>query len=321
MYPRLSDIFQDLFGFSLPLPIYSFGAMVAVGVLTAAWLARMELDRMYRAGRIGSVRMRVDSEHAEKSDRRRGSKRVVRETSPALLVNTAVVLAVVMGLIGSKLFHILENLDQFVLDPAGMIFSSGGLTFYGGLLLAGVSIAWYVHRKGLSVPAFADAAAPGLMVAYGIGRIGCHLAGDGDWGIAADMHLKPDWLPTWLWAETYPRAIIGSPAEPVYPTPIYEFLACAVLLFGILWLVRKHPFKNGWLFSLYLVFNGIERFFIEKIRINNEFDLLGMTVTQAEVISSLIVFAGIVGLALTWRRREDMPTRRDEVSAPVPTSA
>lgn len=297
MYPRLSDLFDDLFGIELPFPIYSFGAMVALAVLVGAWLTRRELDRMYHAGRIGSVRVPAEDEKG----RRRGA---MQQASPSVLVGTVTILAVVLGIVGSKLFHILENLGDFALDPLGMIFSSGGLTFYGGLLLAGFGIAWFVRRHGVPVAAFADAVAPSLMLAYGIGRIGCHLAGDGDWGIVSDLSLKPDWLPTWLWAETYPNNILGAdlPYPGVYPTSIYEFLA-AGLLFGVLWAVRKHPFLNGWLFSLYLVFNGIERFLIEKIRVNNTFDLVGLTVTQAEVIATLIFLAGVVGLVLTSRRR------------------
>lgn len=316
MYPRLSDVFQDLFGFSLPFPIYSFGAMLAVAVLTAMWLTRRELDRMYAEGRIGSVRVQVEE------GKGRSKRKTWKEASPSVIIGTLTVLAVVLGIIGSKLFHILENLDDFYQDPFGMIFSSGGLTFYGGLILAGLAITWYIRKKGLALGAVADAAAPGLMLGYGIGRIGCHLAGDGDWGIVADMSLKPDWLPTWLWAETYPNNILNVtlPDPGVYPTSIYEFIFAA-LLFGVLWSYRKHPYRNGWLFSFYLVFNGIERFLIEKIRVNNEFDVLGLlTVTQAEVISTLIMLTGFVGLALTWKRREPemtVPESTETVSSPA----
>lgn len=298
MYPRLSDIFQDLFGFSLPIPIYSFGAMVAIAVLTATYLTARELNRMYAEGRIEGVRL----DRQDKDGRKRGT----RIGSPAELIGTLTVLAVVLGVAGSKIFHILENLDQFALDPFGMLFSTGGLTFYGGFIVAGAGILWYVHRKGISKGAMADATAPGLMLAYGIGRIGCHLAGDGDWGIAADMSLKPDWLPMWLWAETYPNNILGVnlPEPGVYPTPIYEFVMAAGL-FGVLWAFRKHPYVNGWLFSLYLVFNGAERFLIEQIRVNVEMNVFGLIVTQAEMISVVLIIAGVIGLFLTRARRVD----------------
>jgi phosphatidylglycerol:prolipoprotein diacylglycerol transferase len=307
MYPRLSDIFQDLFGFSLPIPIYSFGAMMAVAFLVAAWLLRQELDRMHRMGRVGSVTVPVPDAKDSKKKRR-----TTQQASPSALVGTVTIIAVAAGIAGAKLFHILENLGLFFRDPLGMVFSTGGLTFYGGLITAGLAIAWYLRNKKVAMPAFADAVAPGLMIAYGIGRIGCHLAGDGDWGIPADIAAKPDWLPMWLWAETYPNAIIGAPETAVYPTSIYEFLMC-LALFGVLWSVRKHPFKSGWLFSLYLVFTGAERFLIEQIRVNNEFNLLGMVVTQAEVISVLIMLTGFIGLALTTKKYIGDPAHEQPV--------
>ncbi len=302
MYPRLSDLFRDLFGFTFPIPIYSFGAMVAVAFLTAAWLLRLELDRMYAGGRVRGVTVAAPA---------KGKRRSAAElASPSVLVGTITIVALVAGFLGAKLFHILENLPEFGANPLRMLFSTGGFTFYGGLIAAGAALAWYVHSKGVKVWAFGDAVAPALMIAYGIGRIGCHLAGDGDWGIESNMSMKPDWLPMWLWAETYPNNILNVPIpEPgVYPTPIYEF-AMAAVLFGVLWAVRQHPFRNGWLFFLYLVFVGIERFLIEQIRVNNVFDLFGMQVTQAEVISVLIILAGVIGLAITTHRRQpEQPT-------------
>jgi phosphatidylglycerol:prolipoprotein diacylglycerol transferase len=205
-----------------------------------------------------------------------------------------------------------------------MIFTKGGFTFYGGLLVAGGGIAYLVRKKGLSIGRFIDALAPTVMLAYGIGRIGCHLAGDGDWGVASNLAAKPGWLPTWLWAETYPKNIIYNTPVPesgyvplpeaVYPTPLYEF-AAAVILFGVLWSLRKHRHAPGWLFSMFLVFAGVERFLIEKIRVNNEFDLLGLTVTQAEVISVILVALGVIGLIKTWKP-EASAAAADTAAAP-----
>ena len=293
MYPRLFEIPLPVFG---TVTIYSFGFMVVVAVMAAAWLAGRELDRMYRKGRIGSVRVPVEDD--------KGRTRT-QEVSPSVLIGTVATIAMIAGILGAKLFHILENLDLFFQDPLGMIFSTGGLTFYGGLIVAGFSIAYYLRRHNQSWRDFADALAPGLMLAYGIGRIGCHLAGDGDWGIPADLSLKPDWLPTWLWAETYPNNILGVDIAPpgVYPTSIYEFVMAA-LLFAALWAVRKHPYKAGWLFALYLVFNGIERFLIEQIRVNNVLDFVFFRATQAEVIAVCTVLLGFAGLVLTWKRRD-----------------
>jgi phosphatidylglycerol:prolipoprotein diacylglycerol transferase len=108
------------------------------------------------------------------------------------------------------------------------------------------------------------------------------------------------------------------PAGGVYPTPLYEFLMCAVL-FGILWALRTHPFKRGWLTSLTLLFFGVERLLIEQIRVNNTFDVFGMVVTQAEVISTVLILTGVTGLVLTTRKRTAAPS--DNEASAVPSSA
>jgi phosphatidylglycerol:prolipoprotein diacylglycerol transferase len=295
MYPRLSDFLERLLGVDLPFDIYSFGAMVAVAILVAAWIASKELDRMYASGLIAGVRV---------PETKAGKRVTYSDVSPSSIMGTVTVITVFGGFAGAKLFHILENLDDFFAAPLSMIFSSGGFTFYGGLVFASIGVVWYVKKKGLGVGRFIDAVAPTLILAYGIGRIGCHLAGDGDWGIESDPGARPAFLPEWLWAETYPNNILtGAPLPaPVYPTSLYEF-AAGLLLFGFLWMIRKHKHAPGWLFSMYLLVAGIERFVIEKIRVNNEFDLLGFSVTQAEVISIALVALGVLGLARTWMPR------------------
>ena len=296
MYPRILEI-------PLPLEIMgvdsitlnSYGAMMAIGFLVAAWLTQRELDRRYALGMLKSVRVKA----------KKGPKRGQNvEASPSALIGTVTVIAVVGGIAGARLFHILENLDAFYADPAGMIFSTGGLTFYGGLIAAALGIVYYVRRKGVRLSIFVDATLPNVLLAYGIGRIGCHLAGDGDWGIVSNAAARPGFIPEWLWAETYPNNILGRtlPEPGVYPTSLYEF-GMAALLFGVLWLLRNHPFKHGWLFSMTVLFFGVERILIEQIRVNNTFEFLGMTVTQAEVISVGMIVAGLAGLALTTRRR------------------
>jgi len=303
MYPRISDLFRDLFGFDFPLPLYSFGLMVATAILTATWLARKELDRKYAAGEIGPVEV--------KEQDKKGRTKVVKESPSAIMWNV-MLLAAVFGVIGSKLFHIIDYWDRFVLDPAGMLFSTGGLTIYGGIIVAGLAIWIYARKKGVHFGALADAIAPGLMLAYGIGRIGCYLAGDGDWGKCSDLADKPAFLPDWLWSETFPRNILnrdlvaecGAGFDGVYPTMLYEFAMAAVLA-GVLWALRKHHHQFGWLFSLYLVFNGIERFLIEQIRVNPELSWIGLT--QAMLIALLFVAAGIGGMILLWKRREPAP--------------
>ena len=319
MFPRLIEI-----PIGPGLTIYSFGFMVAVAILFASWLTSIELKRRQEIGQLGPIKVKRKPRKGDRKGRK-GRKAQVEIVKPADFVGTLTIIAAVMGIVGSKLFHILENLDQFAADPTGMIFSRGGLTFYGGLIVAAVAVSWYARKKGIPVPILADAAAPGLMIAYGIGRIGCHLAGDGDWGVASDLSNKPGWLPEWLWSETYPNNILGVelPGDGVFPTPLYEFAMCLVL-FGVLWGLRKHPFRYGWLFALYFVFTGVERFLIEQIRVNNTFELLGMTVTQAEVISVAFIVIGLVGLALLTRRRDAeplAPSSGADVSAPAQAGA
>ncbi len=326
MYPRLSDLLNDAFGIDFPLPIYSFGAMVATAILLAGWLLARELDRMHGAGQIPTIRVRAAAPPAKANagGRARAGRAAAPTTvaaPPSAIVNRLVILAAIGGVAGSKLFHILENLDLFAADPIGTIFSSGGLTFYGGLITAAALIAWTVRRAGLPVPRVADAVAPGLILGYGIGRIGCYLAGDGDWGICSRLADKPAFLPSWLWSETFPRNILGENIpggicaagfDGVYPTMLYEFAMC-LAAFAVLWALRRHRWGAGWLFGLYLVFTGVERFLIELIRVNNVGTYLGIPATQAQVISVILAIAGVVIMVRTMQRRGGTPIEGDAV--------
>lgn len=296
MYPRLLEIPIPVEFLGMEsITIYSFGAMMATGFLVAAWLMRRELDRLYQKGELQPVQIPAKKGRKQKQN---------VSTNPASLVGSITVIAVVGGIIGAKIFHILENWGDFMVDPGGMIFSQGGLTFYGGLIVAAIGIVWYVHKHGVRLSLFIDATLPTVMLAYGIGRIGCHLAGDGDWGITSNPDLQPGFIPDWLWGETYPNNILGVtlPESGVYPTSIYEFVMAGIL-FAVLWSLRNHPFRAGWLASLTTLFFGIERLLIEQIRVNNVFDFIGLEVTQAEVISVVMILVGIAGLVFTTRRK------------------
>lgn len=117
-----------------------------------------------------------------------------------------------------------------------MIFTRSGFTIYGGLIFGVIAGTIFAGRRGIAIPALSDAVAPALMLGYAIGRIGCQISGDGDWGIPADLSLKPAWLPLRLWAQTYDHNIAGVLIAPpgVYPTPIYETVMAliALLFFG-----------------------------------------------------------------------------------------
>ncbi|MBS4056419.1 MAG: prolipoprotein diacylglyceryl transferase [Bacteroidales bacterium] len=238
---------------------------------------------------------------------------------PYELTPVIVLIAAVTGILGAKLFHILENLQAFAGNPAGMLFTFDGLTFYGGLLTAAFAVAWYGQKNGIHWRQLGDMIAPSLILAYGIGRIGCQFAGDGDWGIVNTMP-KPAWLiliPDWLWAYHYPHNILGEGIpiagctgrycfqleQPVFPTPVYETIM-SLAIFAILWLIRKRLAVPGKLFAVYLILNGMERFLIEQIRINNTLDLFGIMVTQAQLISTGLILTGIVLLVIFQKHPE-----------------
>ncbi|MBT6965482.1 MAG: diacylglyceryl transferase [Flavobacteriales bacterium] len=237
---------------------------------------------------------------------------------PFELVGNMTMIAAVSGIIGAKIFHNLENMDAFLADPIGQLISFSGLTFYGGLIAGGVSVIWYANKYKINTKHLIDSAAPGLMLAYGVGRIGCQMSGDGDWGID-NLAPKPEWmsfLPDWMWSYTFPHNVInaGVPIEgctgnfcmelanPVWPTAFYEVIM-SLAIFGILWAMRKHIKVPGALFFIYLAFNGVERFFIEKIRINTEYNILG-GITQAEIISFSLILTAIIGVTYLYKSKK-----------------
>jgi len=242
-------------------------------------------------------------------------KRTIR-IWPQDRVGEITILALVFGLLGAKLFDIFENWSDFLKHPSSYLLSPSGLTFYGGLICAAIAIWIYARKHNIGFWHLNDAAAPTLMLAYGLGRIGCQVSGDGDWGIE-NTNPKPfNWLPDWMWAYNYPNNVneAGVPIPgcvgkycnelnpPVYPTPFYEIVVC-LLLFGLLWSLRKKLKTPGTLFALYLMLNGMERFFIEKIRVNSRLNIFGFQPTQAEVISTLLFLAGLT-LWFVLKRKE-----------------
>ncbi len=236
-------------------------------------------------------------------------------------VGEITILALIFGLLGAKMFDIFENWTDFLKEPSSYLLSPSGLTFYGGLICAALAIWVYARKHKIGFWQLNDAAAPALMLSYGTGRIGCQVAGDGDWGI---QHTAPNpysWLPNWMWSYTYPHNVneSGHPIPdcvgkycnelsfPVYPTPFYEIIM-GLLLFGLLWSVRRKIKTPGRLFALYLMVNGLERFFIEKIRVNTRLNIFGFQPTQAEVISTLLFLAGLI-LWFVLPKRAARPVR------------
>jgi len=229
---------------------------------------------------------------------------------PYELMGNILLWAAICGFAGAKLFNALENWDEFMRDPVGMLFGFSGLTFYGGLICGGAAVLYIANKHGIKPLTMLDIGGPGMMLAYGVGRIGCQMAGDGDWGIP-NTAPKPNWLswaPDWMWSFKFPHNVsmedtgnlipncIGKYCNelklPVYPTSFYESLIC-LLLFLFLWSIRERIKLPGVMFGIYLVLNGIERFLIELIRVNTKYHVAGISFTQAEMISLCLALGGI----------------------------
>lgn len=226
---------------------------------------------------------------------------------PSELMGSILLWAAICGFAGAKLFNALENWGEFMKDPVGMLIGFSGLTFYGGLICGGAAVLYIARKHGIKPLDMLDIGGPGMMLAYGIGRIGCQMSGDGDWGI---YNLKPkphwlSWMPDWMWGFKFPHNVnnegnvipgyIGKfnhelPA-PVYPTSFYESVIC-ILLFLFLWSIRDRIKIPGVMFGVYMILNGVERFFIELIRVNTKYHVAGISFTQAEMISLLMVIGG-----------------------------
>jgi prolipoprotein diacylglyceryltransferase len=280
-------------------------------------------------------------------------------------VGDIVILSLVFGILGAKLFDNLENWDDFIQHPIERIFSAGGLTFYGGLITVAIAIAVYAKKKGIKLIHLVDAISLAMLLAYAVGRIGCQVSGDGDWGVynsayitdasgkiavakpgdfEANLELHksyflegavldsgkttalyvtdrksvsldkvpnryvkaPSFMPDWMVAYNYPQNVnndgIQLPGNysdhnrvlpsPVFPTPFYETVVCT-LLFLVVWAFRKRIKVAGTIAGIYFVLNGVERFLIEKIRVNNQYHFWGINPSQAEIISFFLILIGI----------------------------
>lgn len=293
-------------------------------------------------------------------------KEIEREMFPHNHMWNILFIAAITGILGAKIFHNLENIDELMADPMNALVSFSGLTFYGGLIVAAASVIYYAKKNGINPIHLSDAIAPGLMLAYGVGRIGCHLSGDGDWGIVnsaymandagAMMHAAPGYfqtnvlphftdyyanefggienvraiyfegwsfLPDWFWGFNYHNNVIKAGVQmanctgthcymlpnPVFPTALYEAIVC-ILLFAGLWVFRAKFIKPGTLISFYMIINGIERFIIEKIRVNTTYTIAGFHPTQAELISTSMIIVGALMFYYFY-------TRQSETIAPV----
>jgi len=256
----------DLFGFQFRLAIYSFGLMLVVAFYACYFLLDNDLKRLGYDDKLAS---------------------------------DIIFWSALGGIIGSKVYHVIENLDQIMAsqDPMGMILSGSGLVFLGGLMGAVFAVTIILNKYGVSWLKFADQLAPLILLGYAIGRIGCFLVGD-DYGIPSNLPWAisfPEGLPpttTSVFAYQFPWIDISSQAAgliKVHPTQVYETLICGGLFF-LLWSKRKNVIVPGSLFFQYLIFAGIERFFIEFLRTNEKY--LFDTFSGAQILSILMIFIG-----------------------------
>lgn len=227
------------------------------------------------------------------------------------------IIAAVFGILGANLFDTLENPSEKLTDwqTEGFAAIFSGLSVFGGLICAGIAFAVYAWKRKIHIGHLFDSVAPGFTIANGVGRIGCHVSGDGDWGIP-NPHPTPSWIPEWLWKYTYPHNILNESqgtiipgcteehcnqlAEAVYPTPLYEFTILTLACILLWWLSKKYfTYKPGMVFFVFLVLLGIQRFLIEQIRASSERQEF-MNLRQAEWISIGMVVIGIGGGLWLW---------------------
>jgi phosphatidylglycerol:prolipoprotein diacylglycerol transferase len=207
--------------------------------------------------------------------------------------------ALIGGVVGSRLYFIVQNYSEVKNDLVGNLFSGGGLVWYGGVIGGALAVvAWARYRDFLNLTLL-DVAAPALALGYAIGRCGCQLSGDGDYGKAWNGP----------WAMAYPDGTVPTD-QTVHPTPVYETLAMGLGAW-FLWQLRDRV-RAGALFAVYLLYAGTERFLVEFLRRNSR-DALGLTTAQLESLGMML--AGAIWIAILVRRHGGIwrQTRNDAV--------
>ena len=283
MFPSLTYLIHYLTGLTVPLPIPTFGVVMALSFWGAYWIFTLEFKR-------------------------KKTTKVIPPIHVSRLMDQLLLCCAVTGFVGALLFAKLEDVHGVFEHPFRWLLSYNGLVYYGGLVFGALTYLYITRKKGISFAVAADIGSPGMMLAYGLGRMGCHLSGDGDWGIVNRMP-KPrwmDWAPAWAWSSRYPHNVLhegiyipgctGSYCNeliyPVFPTSLYEAVVC-LLLFGLLWALRRRITRPGLLFAVYALLIGAERFAIEFIRVNPLHSFLGLTLSQAQFISILWMLVGL----------------------------
>jgi phosphatidylglycerol---prolipoprotein diacylglyceryl transferase len=215
------------------------------------------------------------------------ARRLQELGKPADWAYEVIFAGLVGGLLGSRIDYMVQNWDSVSNDLLGNLFSGSGLVWYGGVVGGAAGVILWAKRRDWLGAQMLDAVSVPLALGYAIGRIGCQVSGDGDYGIGSGLP----------WAMAYPHGTVRTIHE-VHPTPIYETLAVGLIAL-ILWRLRDR-FRPGVLFSLYLVLTGTERLLVEFIR-RNEDVVVGLTLPQ---LVSLAMIAG--GGAWLFARRDSL---------------
>ena len=264
------------------LAIPTFGLMVASAMVCAYFLLRADLQRR---------------------------KLAPDKLSAAAMAEVFIAVPCLSGIVGAKLYHELQSPAEFFAHPLRQLFSQYGFAWFGGLIAGFLAYIWLARMRKIPILVMLDAGSPAAALGYAVGRIGCLLSGDGDYG-------TPTPLP---WGMSFPNGLVPTTAR-VHPTPIYEFLA-ACLIAWILWRLGRKQIdarvsrattkqaRSGVVFAAYLILTGLERFLVEFIRINPR-SFLGMSNAQTAGLLCLIV-----GFAEMWRLAYS-PTRVSTAPAP-----
>jgi phosphatidylglycerol:prolipoprotein diacylglycerol transferase len=189
--------------------------------------------------------------------------------------------AMLGGLVGARLWYLADHTAALRDDPLGSIFSGSGLTWYGGALGGAIGAGLWARRRGMTGLVLVDLCAAPLALGYALGRIGCQVSGDGDYGKAADVP----------WAMPYPDGVVPTTTD-VHPTPLYETVTMGLVAY-VIWRLRDR-LAPGYAFALYLVLAGFERFVVEFWRRNDE---VAAGLTVAQLVSLAMVAAGAAWLA------------------------
>lgn len=268
MYPELFDLTIPGLG---RVAVTSYGVMMVAAFLAGNYVMRRRLGELDRDPR---------------------------------LADDVMLAALLGGLAGAKLHYVLVRWIAEGVDPVGLLFSRAGLVWYGGLIGGAIAVIWLVRRRGVSVPFTAELVAPALALGYGLGRVGCFLVGD-DYGKPTESWIGvafPEGSPPTT-AESLRRNfgvelsadVPGAEVMAVYPTQLFE-AAAAFLIFAIVWRLRDHGRRAGWLFAVWLVLAGVERFLVEIVRVKDDRFLGPLSVAQ--VLSVGLV---LLGGWLWWR--------------------